>query len=470
VRRKMTLLRSPSMLRTLVFLLSCAITVDAAAAGMYLAPRGVRSLALGGANVASSADLEALSYNPAGLADAPNSVLVDAALPLQYTQYTRQVPGELQAAAATQGSGMGLPSPTLAVAHNFGLHPRLQFALGLAADYPAMQNFPGGNVSPLSPERYGVSDYRGTALAKVILGGAYRFTPWLALGATVQALVGNFTAVNTVSTCDGVICTQPENPAYDATVQIKSRPLAVMGGQVGLKLQLLPQWTLGLSWESGYSLDSLADLKVRLPVAPLYAQAQVSPSAPTGRIKLRLPWQGRVGVAWQRPEVASVEVAAVYEPWSVNDRIEVNLAGVTLNNLLALGTYALRSIDIEQGFKNTYSLRLGSEAWLPLPPATPAKLSVLGGLMYEPSAVPTAMLTPMAVNLDSLLVALGLQLRSNKVTVAATFAHLFLFSRTVTHSKVSQINAVGASEVTPVGNGTYQSNANIIGLSCTFSI
>src|SRR5512132_2451371 len=64
---------------------------DALGAGLVLSPRGVRPLARAGAFVAGADDANALSYNPAGLAFAPNEVLADAGLVLLESTYQRRV-------------------------------------------------------------------------------------------------------------------------------------------------------------------------------------------------------------------------------------------------------------------------------------------------------------------------------------------------------------------------------------------
>ena len=54
------------------------IAQDARAAGLYFTDRGVRPLGRGGAFVAGADDFNATWYNPAGLADAGTSFLLDA--------------------------------------------------------------------------------------------------------------------------------------------------------------------------------------------------------------------------------------------------------------------------------------------------------------------------------------------------------------------------------------------------------
>ena len=60
------------------------LAVTAEAAGLFLAPRGVRPLGRAGAFVAGADDPNALSYNPAGLAFARNGILVDFGIPIHF--------------------------------------------------------------------------------------------------------------------------------------------------------------------------------------------------------------------------------------------------------------------------------------------------------------------------------------------------------------------------------------------------
>src|SRR3954468_22891933 len=63
---------------------------SADASGMYTSERGVRPLGRGGAFVAGADDLGAVAYNPAGLADAGSSLLLDASWGHVSTGFTRR--------------------------------------------------------------------------------------------------------------------------------------------------------------------------------------------------------------------------------------------------------------------------------------------------------------------------------------------------------------------------------------------
>ncbi|HET6343585.1 MAG TPA: outer membrane protein transport protein, partial [Myxococcota bacterium] len=440
------------------------------AAGLYLAPRGVRPLARGGSYVAGAEDVNALSYNPAGLADASDSVLLDMALPLHGSTYTRSVYGDGVYEPAVRGTGLGLPSPTLGAVLDLGLSPRLRFGFALAADYPLMQNWPEVRQDPVTPQRYAVGSYRGTAISKVSTGVGYRVNDVVSVGGALQLLVGNFASQTTLSACDGALCTQPENPDYDATIQMRASGLVVPGANLGVQMRATPWLRFGFSWETGYRIDSPATFRVRLPSAPAYADAEMDPTEPRGRVVMHLPQTFRAGVEVQPVAHARLELAGTYEPWAVHDQISVGIESGTMKHLFALGSYGLQPMSLQRGFRNTFSARLGGEYAPTLGDDRP--LHVRAGLMYEPSAVPNVMMTPMTVDLDKVLAAVGLQVSWERLHLEATVAHVFMVDRTVTAGRVMQMNATRPAFAgrTPVGNGTYQSSANLVGVGARIDI
>lgn len=441
--------------------------LPASAAGLFLAPRGVGPLSQGGAFVAGANDVHALSYNPAGLSSASNTLLLDAALPMHGTTYTRTDSGYDN---SVQGQGLGLPSPTLGVVHDFGWVEGLKFGLGVAADYPMLQNWPSAADDPYTPQRYAVGDYRGTLLSKIVAGAGYRVNQWVSVGATVQVLAGNFSAVNTASTCDGVVCTQPENPAYDATIQMRAQGIVAPGAQVGIQVRPYEWIGLGLAWESGYRIDADAIFAMRMPTAPAYDGATLSPETPTGKISMRLPYQLRAGVEVLPTSDSRVEVSYVYEPWSVHDTIGVELKNAQLNNMFGIGNYPIGAMSLQRGFRDTWSVRLGGEY---KPPLSDKPLILRAGLMYEPSAVPKDMLTPMVVDLNKFLGSVGLQYSFASLHVEATYAHVFMLSQTVTNSQVMQTNPTRPAApglTTAVGNGTYTASADVFGVGVRVDI
>lgn len=447
---------------------------QAKAAGLFLTPRGVRPLSRGGAFVAGADDMHALTYNPAGLAYAARALLLDAGLPIHDTTYTRSIRGDGVYEPAIVGHGLGLPSPTLAVVHDLGLaRYGLGFGLSVGADYPLVQNWRDPTDTPLSPQRYAIGSFDGTAMAKVALGAGWTPLHWLAVGASAQVLVGSFASQTTLSTCDGASCIQPENPAYDATIQMQAKGLVVPGGNVGFVVRPWPWLRIGASWETGYTIAQKARFRIRLPTAPIYANAILDPQEPTGKVRMRLPQTARLGVEARLTGVGRLELSAVYEPWHVHDGIQVALDAATLRNVLALDTFSIGHITLARGFADTYSVRLGGE-WTPSFGALKQKqpLQLRAGVMFEPSAIPVHMMTPMSVDLDKVLASVGGAWQWGRWQAELTLAHVFMWDRTVTDSQVYQTNPVRPvfTDVTAVGNGHYQSRATVVGAGVRFGL
>jgi long-chain fatty acid transport protein len=453
----------PSAVRTLLSVALMLAPASAGAAGLFLSPRGVRPLARAGAYVAGADDPNALSYNPAGLALSPAGILVDAALPLITTQYTRRVYADSRALTPVTAHGLNLPNPTIAAADGLGLAPGLMLGLGVAADYPLMQNWPTKleDGSP-APQRYAIYGYAGTEVMKVTAAAGYKLGEHLTLGAALHLLTGAFASQVALSTCDGAFCTQPENHDYDATIQMVARSIVALGGSLGLVVLPADWLRFGLAWESGYTIDSDAELQVRLPSAPIYDNAYVEPRAPRGQVSLALPMQLRAG-AEVRLLGARLEAALVYEPWSVHDKVRIDTRGLLVRGVQNLDDYHLPPVALEQGFRDTWSVRLGGEA------RVVADLTMRGGLMYEPSAVPKDKITAMNVDLDKLILAFGCAYALREIKLEATYAHVFMAGVTVTNSSIHQTNSTGWTASTPVGNGTYASRADIFGLGVGYT-
>src|SRR6185312_4251225 len=130
------LLQTRTVFRTrftfaLVSLAFLGAAEEARAAGLYFSDRGVRPMGRGGAFVAGADDLGAVWYNPAGLADAGTSVLVDFSWLRFDVDYTRQLlvqdsGGTYQTFSSPEvhGSTPVLPLPTIGGSYNFGSEKR----------------------------------------------------------------------------------------------------------------------------------------------------------------------------------------------------------------------------------------------------------------------------------------------------------------------------------------------------------
>lgn len=443
------------------------------AAGMFLSPQGVRPLSRGGAFVAGADDVNALTYNPAGIALAADGLMLGAGLPIHYSTFTRSdTDGDGMPEPAVVGEPLWLPIPTLGFSSGFGMLPGLRFGFGIAADYPLLQNWPAalGDGSP-APQRYAIGDYRGTALSKVSLGLGYTESRWFSVGVAVQALTGRFVSTMTASNAAGApVGTQPENPEYDATIQIVSDPIIAPAVHLGLTLTPWKFLRIGAAWESGYSISVGSDLAIRLPTAALFRDAVVTPEQPRAQVSMKLPSVFRLGVEGRLGELVKSEIAWVYEPWSVHKRVKVDAKEVNIEGIKALGEYGLGVVNVERKYRDTWSIRWGTEFSAPLPSGKP--LVFRTGVAYEPAAVAPEYLTAMVVDLDKLLLSAGVGYTLGRWTLEGTYAWVGMADLEVKKSKATQASATRPAYAgrSVIGNGTYESSAHILGMSVSLAL
>ena len=450
----------------LVMLLSSS----AFATGLFLAPRGVRPLARGGAFVAGASDLNALSYNPAGLALAAEALTFDFGLPLHSSTYTRYVDEPSTAFDPVEGKGLTLPSPTMGGVLRFDGLPDWTFAGGVFADYPALQNWPDQLESGrAAPQRYSILNYDGTAIAKLATAAAWSPIKDFSIGMQAILYSGRFANTVTLSNCDGVICTQPENPDYDSAIQVTSDPLFLPGLSVGLQYG----WSwgrLGLAYETGYTVDTATTVRTRLPAAELYNDAVLVPEVPRGRVRFELPMAVRAGFELLPVEDLAIEFALVWENWSVHDVIVLDASGASITEIVALGDYELGAVEIDRRLEDTLSLRLGAELG-------PELLGLKGmtarlGFAYEPTASPDDYLSAMGVDLDKFIVGTGVAYQVDDYVFELTYAAVFMSDREITSSSLQQTSAARPpwNGRSIIGNGKYEGSAHIIGVGVHYSL
>jgi long-subunit fatty acid transport protein len=266
------------------------------------------------------------------------------------------------------------------------------------------------------------------------------------------------------------MCSQPENPDYDAEIQMVARGLLVPGVQVGVLVIPTSSLRLGLAWEKGYDIDQTADLEVRLPRAAAFQDAHVAPKDPKGRVRMRLPMELRGGVEYRYEDSLRAEAALVWEPWSVHQTIDVDASNVVMRDVAALGDYRFGAMSIERHFQDTYSARFGVESSGEIAPGQ--RMSGRLGVTYEPSAVPDEYLTAMTVDLDRVIVSAGAGYERGPFTFEVLYAYVHMAERTITDSKVTQLNGTRPpwSGRTPIGNGTYDGSAHIVGLGVSMRL
>ena len=456
----------------LLSLLSVAILAPskAFAGGFFLMDRGVRAAGRGSAYVAGADDPASLFYNPAGLSYSGKQLLLDAALPLLVADYTR-IDGGGNVQPNVSYSQVPLPIPTLAYSDNFGLE-KWTFGVGVWAPNAALSKWPssvnvGGQTLP-APQRYSLIDLKGTMLANIGLGIAFRPARWLSLGTTLGVVAGSFAATTTMSACDGAICTQPEDPQYDALTQFKLPLFVAPAASFGAIIDA-GKVRLGASFDIPYTISGTADLRTRMPSAAIFDNATLegpNGSAPKANANIPFPWILRTGLEIRPLRNLRMEGSFVIEGWSRQQSISLVANDVSIHNVFAIGDYQVGPVNIPRHMKNTYSVRFGGEY-------TMGSITLRAGVQLETSAFAPQYLSALTLDSKKLIVSGGITLRAAAgIYLDGVFAFSQMQDVSVRDSRVTQPNPIRPESNTPnyIGNGDYHMMAFLIGGGLRFRL
>jgi len=466
-------------------LLALAASGEARAAGLYFSDRGVRPLGRGGAYVAGADDLGAIWYNPAGIVDAPSSILFDGSW-LHYTAgFTRQT---LTTSASgttfveqfpqVSGSTPILPIPTLAGSLRFGSENQFAVAAGIFAPMTPVTTFPltitGSDGSQVpAPQRYSLVSLDGSAL---VVGGAwfaYKPVEQVRLGIGIEMLTGTFKNTVVFSACpaDNVVCAA-ENPSYDAYSQLKVGPIFAPSVNGGITVVPVKALRIGLSAQAPFEVNSPATVDVRLPTAVVFDNA--SQQGNQAHVSFRLPTVLRVGVEVRPLDDAHdlrVEVAYVRELWGTHHSIDVTPDNIQLLNVTGFPSpFAVSPISIPRGGQDSNSVRLGAEYAFEL---GEYRLQPRIGFAYETSGVEEAYVSPLTIDSNKVLLSFGGSVYLGKHwRLDGVISHVFASDVTVTpqEAAVPRVNPVKGNPVqgTGINGGQYTSAADVLGVGMQY--
>lgn len=454
-------------------------SATAEAGGFYLAPRGVRPLSRGGAFVAGADDPHAIWYNPAGLAYSGDQLLLDANLTLFEVDYQRVDSGGMTLPNAHGYHGY-LPIPTIAGSFSFDELPHFTFGLSLAAPNAGLMSWPD---EPDAPQRYSVISLEGSLLVSLAGSVAWRPIEELSLGFATHVVVGRFAAQVALSACDGTICSFPEDPEYDGVANLdllNAYPFFVLGGVVDLDAV-----RIGFSVATPFNLEGNADVQMRPPSASAFDGAQLVNRRPDcdytnpdaacrndtiAETQLEFPWVFRLGVEVRPVPELRLELAAVYETWSVQDEARIDPQDVWIEGALGGGLeYQVGPLNIPRNMNDTISVRLGGAYTIER--VVTARL----GFSYENGAFSDEWLTALTMDSDKIVVSGGVGIDvSPEVSIDANVGYLWMAPRTVTNSMVPQSNPIrppgNSADAVFIGNGTYSAGGPFFGLGMRWRV
>jgi long-chain fatty acid transport protein len=456
------------------------------ASGLFVSERGVRPLGRGGAFVAGGDDLGAIAYNPAGIFDAGASLLIDGAVVIYQSQYTRQSllrqvdpnTGEVvatyeQTFPTVDGSSAPLPLPTLA--GSFIVHPDWRVAIGAYAPYGTLPSYPAEleDESP-APQRYSLISLDGTAL--IVLGGyaAWRPIEPLTLGIGVELLLGQFQARKALTACvpERFFCA-PEDPRWDALNEIKAAPIVTPSGSLGLTWEFYEGWRLGTSFHLPFWIIAPATVKTRLPSTPLFRTVEQKGDSAT--LEFQIPWVVRLGLEMR--DVAPglrVEVGVDYHHWAMHDAISLSSGDIALTNVPGFPEeYILPDLSIARGFQSVLGARIGAEYAIDASDAVTVTPRL--GFSYETSAIPTEYLSVLSLDAGKATPSAGLGITvDDKARFDLVYAHQF-YPEVVVAPEEARLEQTYPLKANPaqrpdyINGGTYNWTADIVGIGFSYT-
>lgn len=471
------------------------------AGGFEFPDLGTVPIGRGTAFVARADSLEAWHYNPAGLAKQSGpTLLVSSNVVHLDSRFSRMgsglrvlPPGNemVEVADPALDPNTDAPWTTVRNGKRFGPAPMMVFTWGdlggkgvaLSLGMSSASGFGGHQWPEDGGQRYVIGGGQFTFLS---YGGGIAWRPnrYFAVGGNF--LVGYFDADFTVATRQGAVGDkQNEELASDNEARVRVRDAFVPSASFGLMSHPIDALELGVSVRLPFRTRAVGSLAYT--PGPDNGDAKLA-SRSRVDIQQQFPTVLRAGVRAIHPAF-DVELDFVWENWRSVEKIDVEFSnpdrdinpaellpaspyddpGLLYLDVLGDGTVysPLVASDVPLNFRDTYSLRLGSdvEVW-------PGHLTLRGGALWQSSAYPDDHRTfsvrfPLTRQIG---VGGGLTWHAARwLDVSAGYMHLFQPQVTVRNGVV-QANAFrqpGGTELlgNVVNNGRYRASIDLFGLA-----
>jgi len=460
-----------ALVTSVVALVAVAGRSDPARAGaFYLPERGARALSLGGAFIAGADDLNAQWLNPAALTRISKdfALYLDLGVIFSDQSFLRQDDPEVMRKDPTYANGFPevedvgppFPDPSFAVASNFGLDDFV-FCLGAYGPYAGTNEWPEDG-----PQRYSLVNLSAVEFF-LQLSAAWRPSKHLAVGIGLQWVVTQIHQRLVISAYPGVFG-WAEQRDLDTLAEVSVTDGFSPSANAGLLVTPIDGFDIGLSVQLPVSSELEGELAVRKPAHYYFSDTEIE--GDQIGVSLDFPWILRLGLRVYDADLWSIELAGVYEMWSVLDAIQVAPGGngIAFVGVPGIGTYHVKPFAIEQDYQDVTSIRLGGW-WSPGRGA----FTVRAGAYFESGAPPDRTLTVLDIDGDKLGIALGGTVRLGAWAIDLSFAYIDTFQRAVPNSDKTQVNPIydaddqpyGDAEPSYVGNGTYSAKNFILATS-----
>jgi hypothetical protein len=177
--------------------------------------------------------------------------------------------------------------------------------------------------------------------------------------------------------------------------------------------------------------------------------------------RLDFPWIVRLGVQLDMIDNLALELAVVWETWSVQQEAMIRPRDVWIVDSLGFLDYQVGPLNIPRRMNDTVSVRLGAEYTID------DFIQIRGGGYFENSSFSDQYLQALTIDSDKLVFAVGGSIRAfDGVWLDAMVGYAHLFPRSVRNSAVPQPNPIrpAPADQVYVGNGDYNMTAPFFGV------
>jgi len=481
-------------------LLLGSMASPARAGGLYLPDPGVIAQGRGCAYVATSDELIGAFYNPAGLHQIDGLYIhAGGAWVKQHLTFQRaggegyykpflddefaDDPDDIEAMLGrpfepVDNLGWQIV-PDLGIAYGLD-DPDLTFGLAAYAPVAPKFTFPEDGA-----QRYArIDSIIWQAHVSAFL--SIRVAPFLAIGISggymLLRVMEDFAASSHAPSA--LIGYNDENPLFDVQVHQDAWDKAHPWINGGVLVMPAPWLRIGASFSPGFRLDANAVMSMKAEIEAVEGQPLTIDTSDEMVLYAQVPPILRTGVAVIPRQGLEFELDFHVELWStaremvmtdidvdlsdVHDQIEALAPGYDeqvaelVSDLLAdsyRGIDGKGNADVSRLYQDSWSLRFGVEGdvkpWMAL----------RGGCLFERAGLQSPFVSAQAPDADKFGLSFGLTVGPPGFDIHLSWMHYFFATRTITDGALPQFVAFEGIPPNVTNNGTYRSQADIVGLA-----
>lgn len=462
------------------------------AAGLYFPGVGANALARGGAFIASGDDVTSIAYNPANLSRLKGFQLLNTnALLFSRMQYQRAThPQASNPFPPVHNTASPHYVPFLGLSYDWGIlqlpqSHRIVIAAGFWSAYRSPSKWDDNQDQSAQPDcALGASQrtsfhcevqgpQRYTAIREALqqtyfsfaLGYVLRLpTVKLRLGGSFYLIRTDFQKLFTAKTAPD----STHHAQNDVTLQLNTQSSFSTSGNVGFSLELPQGVGIGVSFRAPFTVNTDGTLKIQ--------EQHFANLLKGDRILMRfeIPWSLRAGLSW-RPSFFKkrflAEMAAVYEPWSVHNKVKFQSPPGSKQIVYRATNQPFPSFEVPKEYLDTWSLRLGFQV-----DAIEERLLIRFGWLYETSSIAQSTFSVADAQGEHHTITLGVEGRIPvgpvQIVLNVSYAHSIypdVLVQTSTHRAwIFRTPNIRESTGDNIGTGTYQRSSSLLLFSAAF--